>query len=183
MFWGKQNSRELSFRQIFCAGMWCKTFFVPIDAAFASGRICILVHRVDLLLLLLAGLYWPDKTWSFKKFEAFAVLPLLVFFPYVFFPFFFFGVSCSFFPLSPELFCILPILSLFLFCPFCPPHLWASFWCLLNAAIEVGEFGWSKQNNQLCVFIISGISGSAQSISLKRIVTIQGKIQAIPGIF
>lgn len=101
MFWGKQNSRELSFRQIFCAGMWCKTFFVPIDAAFASGLICILVHRADLLLLLLAGLYWPDKTWSFKKFDVFAVLPCLVFFPYVFFPFFFFGVSCSFFPLSP----------------------------------------------------------------------------------
>lgn len=82
MFWGKQDSRELSFWEILCEGMWCKTFFVPIDATFASGLICILVYRAGLLLLLLTRLYWPDKTWSFKKFEAFAVLPLLVFFMY-----------------------------------------------------------------------------------------------------
>lgn len=53
----------------------------------------------SLLLLLLAGLYWPDTTWSFQKFDAFAVLPFVVFFMYSSPSSFF--VSCSFSPLSP----------------------------------------------------------------------------------
>lgn len=134
-----------------------------------------------MLLLLSAGLYYPDKTWSFKRFGALAVLPLLFFFVCIL-PLFFFGLLVHFFPsvlFSLELFCILPILSLFLLCPLCQPHLCTSVWWLLNVAIE---FGWSKQNNQLSVFIISGISGLAQSNGLKRIVTRWGQRQVIPSL-
>lgn len=133
----------LKLQRNFVCGDVQNLFFNPIDAKFASGLICILVHCSGLLLLLLAGLNWPDKTWSFKKFEDFAVLPLLVFFMYSY-PFSFLGFLLIFPPqvlFRPNLFCVLPIPSLFLFCPFCPPCLCASFWCLLNAAIEVGEFG------------------------------------------
>lgn len=170
-----------------CRGWWkwCKTFFIPSDVTFAWGLICILVRCAGTLLLLpLAGLYYPDKTRSFKRFGAFAVLPLL-FFSSCILPLFFFGLLVHFSPsvlFSLELFCILPILSLFLFCPLCQPHLCASVWCLLNVAIEVGEFGWRKQNYQLSVCIISGISGSAQSNGLKRIVTRWGQRQVIPGL-
>lgn len=75
-----------------------QNFFHPVT--FAWGLICILVHCAGMLLLLLAGLYYPDKTWSFKRFGAFAVLPLLFFFLHGFFPFPFLGYLFIFSPQS-----------------------------------------------------------------------------------
>lgn len=89
----------LKLQRNFVCGDVQNLFFNPIDAKFASGLICILVHCSGLLLLLLAGLNWPDKTWSFKKFEDFAVLPLLVFFMYSY-PFSFLGFLLIFPPPS-----------------------------------------------------------------------------------
>lgn len=118
-----------------------------------------------------------------KGFGASAVL-YLSFFLHVFFPFSFFGFLVHF---SPQSFSVwnssvssqsYPFLFFVPFVTFC-----ASAWCLLNVAIEVGECGWSKQNNQLSVFIISGISCSVQSNGLKRMVTRRAERQVIPGLF
>lgn len=98
MFWGQQDSPELSLRDIFCVRTWCKTFFGPIDATFASGLICILVHA-RLLLVLLAALYWPDKHAHLKSLKP--LLYSLFLFSLCILPLFLFWVSCSFFPLSP----------------------------------------------------------------------------------
>lgn len=80
-------------------GESCAKLFSPF-VTFAWGLIYILVHCAGMLLLLSAGLYYPDKTWSFKRFGALAVLPLL-FFLRVYSSPFLFWVTCSFFPLSP----------------------------------------------------------------------------------
>lgn len=53
---------------------------------FASGLICILLHCAGMLLLLLVGLYFPDKTQSFIGFlclcpstSSLLLLPLFLF--------------------------------------------------------------------------------------------------------
>lgn len=141
MFWGKQDSRVLSFGEILCVGM-CRTFFIPIDATFASGLICIPVHLAVCCCCCWLVFIGLTQRGHFKNLTpllyclllfSLCILPLLLFLFLVHFP-----PSVLF---RLDLFCILPILSLFLFCPFCLPHLCASFWCLLNTAIEVQEFG------------------------------------------
>lgn len=79
--------------------------------SFASRLICILAHCAGMLPLLLVGLYFPDKTQSFKGFWAFAILPSV-------FCLFFFSVppslSCPFPLFIFDPFSMLPISFLFL---------------------------------------------------------------------
>lgn len=72
---GGSDSTE---RSVCWRGGWYKdSLFCPWRrVTFASGLICILVHCAGMLLLLLVGLYSPDKTQPIKGFWASAVLPL-----------------------------------------------------------------------------------------------------------
>lgn len=59
---------------------------------------------------------------------------------------------------------MLPVSFSLFFCSFCQLFLCLSVRCLLDLIyIKDEEFGCSKQNNLLSVFIISGISGAGQS--------------------
>lgn len=51
----------------------------PVDVCHLHrGLICIFVRCAGMLLLLLAALYFPHKTQSFKGFSTFFMLPLLL---------------------------------------------------------------------------------------------------------
>lgn len=127
---GGSDSTE---RSVLCwRGGWYKdSLFCPWRrVTFASGLICILVHCAGMLLLLLVGLYSPDKTQPIKGFWASAVLPL-PFAPCLYSaPFF---LILGFFIPCPPFFSFwtrsLCSLSLF-FCLFCKLWLCLSLRCL-----------------------------------------------------
>lgn len=139
---------------------------------FASGLICIPVHCAGMLLLLLAGLYFPDKTQSFKGVWAFAIVLFYCFFSvlswFYFPPFWWIPIYLfpSPFQFAPHLyFCSL---SLFAFVSFVNLGFVSQSSVFWIWSIDDEEFGCSKQNNLLSASIISGISGTGQSAERDR---------------
>lgn len=128
----------------------------PVDLCHLHrGLICILVRCAGMLLLLLAALYFPHKTQSFKGF--FNLFHAASSFAY--------SLCSSFcFPSPFSFWRSLSILVCLLFVSFV--HLaFASHSsvCWIWSAEIYGEFGCSRKNNLLSAIIIGGISGAGQS--------------------